>query len=80
MRIRLEEMVGVRAEVRGKGLMIGIDFGEAVARPIAEAAFDRGVLVNDATPTTVRLVPPLVITDEELDRAAAVLEEVLGEI
>lgn len=80
VKARLEEIVGSRAEVRGLGLMIGIDFGKPLARPIAEAAFERGVLVNDATPTTVRLVPPLVITDDQLDRGVAVLEEVLGEI
>ena len=77
IRARLEKVVEGNAEVRGLGLMIGIEFPSEKARAIAEAAFEAGVLVNDATPTTVRLVPPLVITDDEIERALNVLEEVL---
>lgn len=76
----LKELVRIApagVEVRGRGLMIGIDLGAPRARAVAAAAFARGVLVNDATTSVVRLVPPLVITDEEIDRALEVLEEVL---
>lgn len=77
LKARLEKIVDGGAEVRGRGLMIGIEFDRPVARRIAEAAFSAGVLVNDATPTTVRLVPPLVITDDEMARALDVLGGVL---
>jgi acetylornithine aminotransferase len=76
----LEKIVEGGAEVRGLGLMIGIEFDRPVARAIAEKAFDAGLLVNDATPTTVRLVPPLVITEGEIGRATDILKEVLDAI
>ncbi|MEA2461516.1 MAG: Aminotransferase class-III, partial [Actinomycetota bacterium] len=43
-------------------------------------ALERGVLLNDPTDKVVRLTPPLVITDEEVDRAVSILEEVWDEI
>lgn len=56
-------------EVRGRGLLIGVDLGAPIARAVVEAALADGVLVNDPTPSVVRVTPPLVITDEEIDRA-----------
>jgi acetylornithine aminotransferase/acetylornithine/N-succinyldiaminopimelate aminotransferase len=66
------------AEVRGLGLLLGVALPTDDARRVAEEAFKRGVLVNDATPNVVRVAPPLVITDEEIDRALAVLGEAFG--
>jgi acetylornithine/LysW-gamma-L-lysine aminotransferase len=65
-------------EVRGLGLMIGIQIKQKVA-PYLQALMDRGVLAQPAGLTVIRLLPPLVITKEQLDRAIAALEEVLTE-
>lgn len=75
----LAEVFGDAALVRGRGLLIGVEFGQPLARPLARAAFDRGVLVNDATPTVLRMTPPLVIGNEEIDRALETLAEVWHE-
>ena len=64
-------------EIRGRGLMWGIDLHEP-AGPFIAAARERGILVVGAGPTVIRLVPPLVITIAELERGVAVLEEVLA--
>ena len=77
VKARVEKIVDGGAEVRGLGLMIGIEFDRPVARAVTEAAFAAGLLVNDATPTTVRLVPPLVIGEDEMERALDILEEVI---
>ena len=61
--------------MRGLGLLLGVELEAPVARRVAEEAFARGVLVNDATPNVVRVAPPLVINDEEIDRALKVLDE-----
>ena len=66
------------AEVRGRGLLIGVELPETKARAVAEAALERGLLVNDATPNVVRLTPPLVITDGDIHEALEILEEVAG--
>jgi acetylornithine/LysW-gamma-L-lysine aminotransferase len=63
-------------EVRGLGLMVGIELKKKVA-PYLQAMTERGVIALPAGLTVIRLLPPLVITYEQLDRAAAVIEEVL---
>lgn len=51
-------------EVRGKGLLIGVEFTKDPA-PIVKMARERGLLVVTAGCNTVRVVPPLIISDEE---------------
>jgi len=65
------------AEVRGRGLMWGLELAEPAA-PIVAGARERGLLVVTAGPQVVRLLPPLVITLEELERGVAILEELLA--
>jgi len=68
------------AIVRGRGLMIGIEWPHPVAREVASVALERGVLVNDATPGVTRLTPPLVISDDEIEAAVEVLVGVAHEV
>ncbi len=63
-------------EVRGLGLMIGIDL-KLRAMPIVKALADRGVQVLTAGPTVLRLLPPLVITRAELDEVTTAVRDVL---
>lgn len=53
-------------EIRGKGLMIGVEMDEKSATAFKSYAFERGFLVNITHSNVVRLVPPLVITDREI--------------
>ena len=64
-------------EVRGRGLMWGIELAEPVG-PFVGAARDRHLLVVSAGPNVLRLVPPLVISEVELERGVAILDEVLA--
>jgi len=64
-------------DVRGRGLMWGIELGEP-AGPVVTAARAAGLLVVTAGPTVLRLVPPLVISTDDLERGVAILEEVLA--
>jgi acetylornithine/LysW-gamma-L-lysine aminotransferase len=65
-------------EVRGLGLMLGMELRYDVLGVILKA-LGKGVLVLDAGRTVVRLLPPLVIEKQQIDRAVAVLDEALGE-
>ena len=65
----------VRA-LRRAGLMIGIELKERVRPHLARLA-ERGVLALPAGPTVIRLLPPLVITYQDLDRVSDALKEVL---
>ncbi len=64
-------------EVRGLGLMIGIELRHKVATAL-QAMLERGVIALPAGLTVLRLLPPLVITDEQLERVLIVLREVLA--
>jgi acetylornithine/succinyldiaminopimelate/putrescine aminotransferase len=66
----------VRA-VRGRGLMWGLEQTEPAA-PFVAAARERRVLVTTAGPHVIRLIPPLVVSSDELAHGVAVIEEVLA--
>lgn len=64
---------------RGRGLMWGLELANGeVAAPFVAAARERHLLVLTAGPTVIRLVPPLTVTRAELERGAAILQEVLA--
>jgi acetylornithine/N-succinyldiaminopimelate aminotransferase len=71
------------AEVRGAGLWFALDLGEQApvpAKQVALAALGRGLVVNPVTDTALRLAPPLVVTEEEVDEGLARLAGALGEV
>jgi acetylornithine/N-succinyldiaminopimelate aminotransferase len=52
-------------EVRGRGLLVGLDLDEPRAPQVAREAMAAGFIVNDCTPDRIRLAPPLVLTEEQ---------------
>jgi acetylornithine/N-succinyldiaminopimelate aminotransferase len=54
-------------EVRGQGLLIGLDLVAEASAAVAAAALARGFIINNPTPTRIRLAPPLVLTDDDAD-------------
>ena len=74
----LQEKHKIVKEVRGVGLMLGMELRFDVHNVILKA-LDKGVLVLDAGRTVVRLLPPLFIEKKQIDKAIAVLDTVLGE-
>jgi acetylornithine/LysW-gamma-L-lysine aminotransferase len=74
---RLRELEApVIREVRGQGLLIGIELRTRV-QPYLQKLLDRGVLALPAGPTVLRLLPPLVISYAELEAVVAAVEAVL---
>jgi acetylornithine/LysW-gamma-L-lysine aminotransferase len=66
-------------DVRGRGLMIGIELRGKVA-PILKELQTRGVLALPAGRTVLRLLPPLVMSDDDLWQAVYTVEEVLSHV
>jgi acetylornithine aminotransferase len=58
-------------EVRGEGLLIGLDLSAPRSAEVASAALDAGFILNNPTPERIRLAPPLVLTEPD---AAALLD------
>jgi predicted acetylornithine/succinylornithine family transaminase len=77
---RLSRLVAGSArvrEARGRGLMWGLELND-VAAPVVAAARERHLLVLTGGPTVIRIVPPLTISRDELERGVTILEEVLA--
>jgi acetylornithine/N-succinyldiaminopimelate aminotransferase len=74
----LEALEGV-ARVRGLGLLVAAELLDGLdAKDIAARALDAGLIVNAVTPTSLRLAPSLLVTDEEIDEACRILGEVIA--
>ena len=79
LRGRLAEELGEAArEVRGEGLMVGIEVKRGANRILKKLALNHGILALPAGRTVVRLLPPLTIEKEHADRVVDALAEVLG--
>lgn len=83
---RLAELAGrhprLAAGVRGQGLLQALVLtAEGVNRgaDLVKAMFDKGFLINFAGNTALRFIPPLVVTEDEIDRMAVALDAVLGD-
>lgn len=61
------ELAPLGVDVRGAGLLIGLEIEGVAANAVVRAALAEKLIVNDVTPTTVRLAPPLVISDAEAE-------------
>jgi acetylornithine/N-succinyldiaminopimelate aminotransferase len=66
-------------EVRGRGLLIGLDLDADVAAQVAAAALRHGVILNDCTPNRIRLAPPLVLTAEQASEFVALWPRILAD-
>lgn len=64
-------------EVRGLGMIVGVEFDSDIGAELTGRALEKGLIVNCPKPNVIRLVPPLVINKNQIDRAVEILKEVL---
>ena len=64
-------------DVRGKGLMVGVELNENKAKEITEKCLEKGLIINNATDNVLRFLPPLIIGKKEVDSAIKILDKVL---
>ena len=69
---------GVR-EVRGAGLLLGIELESLKASDISDAMRDAGVLVNAANATTIRIAPALIVSDAQITKFIAIFKKVIAD-
>ena len=67
------------SEVRGAGLLLGIELTTAKASDIATALRDAGVLVNAANVTTIRIAPALIVTDAQIKKFISIFKKVMND-
>jgi acetylornithine/N-succinyldiaminopimelate aminotransferase len=75
---RLSAALG-HGEVRGRGLLLALELRGKDAAVVARRAMERGLLINAPRPDTLRFMPALNVTRDEIDRMLALLEAVLPE-
>ncbi|MGY6631073.1 MAG: acetylornithine/succinylornithine family transaminase [Wenzhouxiangella sp.] len=78
---RLRETLGEHpsiVEIRGRGLMVGIEFDQAIPQ-MKDAAMAKGLIINVTRGNVIRLLPPLIIDDAQLEQIVATLDRVIHE-
>lgn len=79
---RLRDLMSKRPIVtaeRGLGLLRAIDLRDEVGADVVSRCHEEGLLINMVSPTTLRFMPPLIITEAHVDEAIDILDQVLGE-
>ena len=67
------------SEVRGMGLLVGLVLDGDFAAEVKHDAFDRKLLMSVVKPNVIRMVPPLIVTKEEIDMACEIIGSILSE-
>jgi len=65
-------------DVRGKGMLWAVEFGREMAEEVTLACLEEGLVVNNVRPNTLRLSPPLTVSEEELEEGLAKLDKVFA--
>jgi predicted acetylornithine/succinylornithine family transaminase len=77
LRAALEVTPGV-VSVRGLGLLLAAELDGRDTKEVASACLQRGLVVNNVTPTALRFAPPLTVSADEIDEAVSIVKEVLA--
>jgi len=67
-------------DVRGRGLLVALEFSRDVSADVVQACLEQGLLLNAVKPNAIRFMPPLIIGKSEVDEAVDILEKVLVEV
>ncbi len=77
---KLKEKFPFITEVRGKGLLVAVEFESDIAPSLVVDCLKKGLLVNQLKPNAIRFMPPLIIGNGEVDEALDVLDKTLVSI
>jgi len=74
----LKKKRSVIADVRGKGLLVAVEFNSEIGQDVLMSCLEKGLLVNRVKPNAIRLMPPLIISEKDVDKAVGILDTVLA--
>jgi acetylornithine/N-succinyldiaminopimelate aminotransferase len=78
--VDLQEKYEIIRAVRGRGLLLAVEFIPPVALRIVQGCREHGLLANALPPNTIRFMPPLIIGRKDVDQAVAILEAALEQV
>jgi acetylornithine/N-succinyldiaminopimelate aminotransferase len=73
----LRNHFNIITDIRGRGLLIAIEFKDDIAEEIASSCVENGLLLNKVKPNAIRFMPPLIVSKKEIDMAIEILTTVL---
>jgi acetylornithine/succinyldiaminopimelate/putrescine aminotransferase len=77
---KLKQKYQFVTDVRGRGLLLAMEFDREVGQAVVMACLERGLLVNKVKPNAIRFMPPLIIGNKEVDKAIGILDMALASI
>lgn len=82
LRLKLEELANLHGfgEVRGQGLLRALNLKRPVGKTVAEYAFREGMLINSPRPDTLRFMPALNVSRDEINEMTVILDRVFSEV
>ena len=78
--IDLKDKYSFITDVRGRGLIVAVEFDSDIGQDVLMDCLEKGLLVNKLKTNAIRLIPPLIIGNNEIDRAINILDEALSGI
>jgi predicted acetylornithine/succinylornithine family transaminase len=76
--IKLKSKYPFITDVRGRGLLAAIEFNKDISQSVMAACVENGMMVNNVKPNAVRIMPPLTISDKEIDEALGIFDKVFA--
>jgi len=76
--LKLKKEFKCIVDVRGRGLLVAVQFNRDMAESVMLGCLEKGLLVNKLKPNAIRLIPPLIISEKDVDEAKRILGEVLA--
>jgi len=67
------------SEVRGRGLLLGIELTTPIAKKVAASMLEAGIIVNAANDQTIRIAPPLIVTLPQIEKFISIFKKVMKE-
>jgi len=67
-------------DIRGKGLLVALEFSTEIADAVVRGCLDKGLLLNMVKPNAVRFMPPLIVGQREVDEAMSILDGALSKV
>jgi acetylornithine aminotransferase len=79
IKMKISALPGVK-EVRGRGLLIGIELETPIAKSVSAALLDSRIIVNAANESTIRIAPPLIVTTLQIEKFISLFTKALKEV
>jgi len=76
----LQQKYNFITDIRGRGLLVALEFNQDIAEDLLNTCLSQGLLINQVKPNTIRFMPPLIISQQDIDEALDILDSTISGI